>query len=686
MSVQSQIDRIEQNVANTYAVLKGYGATMPTEQNIDNLAATAATVIATANVEPADDDMPKVFLTGSEFSNMTKEKNEVNMEMDYRSKTDSFHAFIAIKYQGATSLNFAKKNFTVKLFEDEAHATKQKHLFRDWKYAKHKFVLKANWIDHTHARNIVSANLWNEVVASRSDYDTLPEELRTSPKNGAVDGFPVKLYVNGTYQGVYTWNIGKDDWQWGMDEDNTNHALLCVTHNTNGVFKDRAYNFRALWSGVDNEAFEIEVGTNSDALKNGVNAMLSCIINNNGSAFKTNIGKYLDIQSAIDYYIHQYIICGLDGLAKNILLGSYNLTKWYIGAYDMDATLGLWYDGTKIVPTDFKCPEDYQEKFNLLFERLEENYWTEIKTRYAELRQTVYSVSNMFTHFERFTDKIGTELFAEDLEVFPGIPLGSSNNIKQLRNYIRDRLAYCDTQILNGVPGVAVSLNSVSVDINTSVANTATLVATKTPSDATDDVYWWSDNEAVATVANGVVAAVADGSCTIYAKCGSGYASCPVTVASSAYTNRVPTSIDSNGAVYNGTGYKEGTRLSSSGVEKAANYNTAFGYIPVKGGDTIRFKANGKNGDTVIWADGVSSSNYICVYKSDFTFLYAGNAKSEYGTATFVESMTNDGTISTIKLKEIANVAYMRMSVYDDYSTTGIDGTTAIITVNEEIT
>lgn len=46
MSVQSQIDRIEQNVANTYAVLKGLGADMPSEQNSDNLPETAGTTKA----------------------------------------------------------------------------------------------------------------------------------------------------------------------------------------------------------------------------------------------------------------------------------------------------------------------------------------------------------------------------------------------------------------------------------------------------------------------------------------------------------------------------------------------------------------------------------------------------------------------------------------------------------------
>lgn len=44
MSVQSEINRIEQNVANTYAVLGEKGATMPSEQNSDNLASTAQTI------------------------------------------------------------------------------------------------------------------------------------------------------------------------------------------------------------------------------------------------------------------------------------------------------------------------------------------------------------------------------------------------------------------------------------------------------------------------------------------------------------------------------------------------------------------------------------------------------------------------------------------------------------------
>ena len=518
--------------------------------------------------EPADDDVPKVFLTGSEFSNMTNDKNEVNMEMEYCSKTKQFHAYIGIKYQGNSSLDYAKKNFTVKLFDDEAHESKQKHLFRDWKYEKNKFVLKANYIDHSHARNIVCANLWDEIVSSRSDYGSLPEELRNSPKNGAIDGFPIKLYVNGTYQGVYTWNISKDDWQWGMDEDNANHILLCVENNSDGVYKERPYNFRALWNGAD-AYFEAEIGT-KDIAKNPINNLISFVMNNNGTAFRNGIGSYLDVQSAIDYYIHQYVICGLDGLAKNMLLGTYDGKKWYCGAYDMDSTFGLYWNGTYFVSPTYKCPEDYCEKFNLLWERLEANFWAEIKARYAQLRKSVYSIGNMFAHFEQFMDTIGLDLYAEDLEIFKNIPCGSTNNIKQLRNYIRDRLNYCDQQITNGVPATAITFSKTSVSL--SINETATLTSTVVPSNTTDEILWLTSNSAIATISGGTIKAVATGSCEIIAKCGSGYAVCAVTVAANktyySVTNNLTNSKNSNSAasVEKGTSYS-GTITANDGYK-----------------------------------------------------------------------------------------------------------------------
>lgn len=50
MSIQSELDRISGNIADTYAVLNDLGATMPSAQNSDNLAATAASIAVGAVV------------------------------------------------------------------------------------------------------------------------------------------------------------------------------------------------------------------------------------------------------------------------------------------------------------------------------------------------------------------------------------------------------------------------------------------------------------------------------------------------------------------------------------------------------------------------------------------------------------------------------------------------------------
>ena len=399
-----------------------------------------------SSIEPADDDIPKVFING----NIPTTKDDVLAELEYVSKTRQFKAYLEIKCQGDSSMAYQKKNFTIKMFSDEARTIKLKKEFKGW--GEHnKFVLKANWIDHSHARNIVSAKLWGQIVASRSDYNSLPTGLKTSPNNGAIEGFPVKVYNNGTYQGIYTWNIPKDDWLYGVDEYDANQFVLYGQHNTNGVYAETATNFRKLWDGVSqsDREWEVEVGTNSDIVKTALNNVISLCMNADDVTFKNTLNNYLDIQSALDYYIFCYTICALDSLAQNMILVSYDGAKLYCSAYDLDSTFGLWWNGQSFVSTSYRCPEDYQEPYSLLWERIEKLYAEELKARHLELRNSVLSFHNMCTHFERFMDVIGLDLYAEDLTIYTGIPSGSTNNIKQIRNYIRDRLTYVDGEFEN---------------------------------------------------------------------------------------------------------------------------------------------------------------------------------------------------------------------------------------------
>lgn len=189
------------------AVINAIDETKADREELEELAEIIAAIpgVETNSIEPATEDIPKVFIDGQ----IPTTKTEVNAELTYISKTLNFHAYITIKCQGNSSMSYPKKNFTIKLFKDADRNEKLKVDLKGWG-KQNKFVLKANWIDISHLRNVVSARIWGDIVKSRSNYEDLPEELRTSPNQGAVDGFPIKVYNNGVYQGRYTWNIPKD--------------------------------------------------------------------------------------------------------------------------------------------------------------------------------------------------------------------------------------------------------------------------------------------------------------------------------------------------------------------------------------------------------------------------------------------------------------------------------------------
>lgn len=392
--------------------------------------------------------LPLVYIDGD----IPTDKTSVQAKLTVVSDWLNLSAYIKIKCQGNSSMAYDKKNFTVTLYSDEARSTPLNITIPGWGHASNKYVLKANYIDRTHARNVINARLWGEVVASRADYASLPAELRKSPNNGAVDGFPILVTTNGTYQGIYTWNIGKDAWMWGMDESNSSHVLMCGETNTDGTYTETPCNFRALWSGTDGQDWSVEVGANSEALKTSLNALISYVKDTTDEEFVAQADTYLDIQSAIDYYIFAYVNCGIDSLAKNMLLATYDMQVWHCGAYDLDTTWGLYWYGYDTVPATRACPSQYQEQYSLLWTRISTLFSDRFKERYQELRASVLSYANIVSHFERFTAQIGEKAYADDVIAYTDIPSKDTNNIWQLRNYVRDRLVYCDEKILNDQP------------------------------------------------------------------------------------------------------------------------------------------------------------------------------------------------------------------------------------------
>ena len=77
--------------------------------------------------------------------------------------------------------------------------------------------------------------------------------------------------------------------------------------------------------------------------------------------------------------------------------------------------------------------------------------------------------------------------------------------------------------------GISLDKSTISVD----EGETDTLVATPTPANTTDEITWSSSNVRVATVVNGVVTGVHEGTATITVTCGNYSDTCDITVESS---------------------------------------------------------------------------------------------------------------------------------------------------------
>lgn len=142
-----------------------------------------------------------------------------------------------------------------------------------------------------------------------------------------------------------------------------------------------------------------------------------------------------------------------------------------------------------------------------------------------------------------------------------------------------------------------------------------------------------------------------------------------------AYTNQIPISTDSTGAIYNSIGYKDGYRISDSGVDEEYGHKSVTGFIPIKKGDTIRIKG--------VYNNDVTSCR-IATYDSSKTFQTSRNGSIFSTTGSY--SLVNDIMTYTPNEYTVNDAArYFRFSCDTGAHTGEEDGSKLIITINEPI-
>jgi hypothetical protein len=390
-------------------------------------------ISASTKFDPTVYELPVLYLTGDTSPIAVSKDNKVTLNYSYEGRNGT----CTLKGQGATSYKMAKAfvdqgkagkfNYTIK-FDNAFEAAE------GWT-AQSKYCLKANWIDHTHSRNIVSAKLWGLMVKNRATQNT---NLSGLVNGGAIDGFPIVIMLNGEFHGLYTFNIPKDGWMFGMEEDATKtQAIVCASDHSNCTqFKS------AGMSG-----FEVEFASdedNVDWVTTSMNRLITACINSDGKDLDTTIANYLDWESAIDYYIFIVLIKGTDMVDKNYLLTTFDGTKWYFSAYDIDSTYGLNWDGSGLTRAVSNCNFVECAESHRVYELIKKYKVSALKSRYEELRSNILSETRICQYFENFAWDISTPILLEDVKKYPTIRGSSVNGIDQICRWVRQRLEVAD--------------------------------------------------------------------------------------------------------------------------------------------------------------------------------------------------------------------------------------------------
>lgn len=365
-------------------------------------------------------DIPKFYITGNLSEMYNKEERRI-VQFTYKDTPINISGYAQINIQGNSSSGHEKKNYTIRFYQDPDCTQKQK---LDFGWGKqNQYCLKANWIDYTHSRNIVTAQIAAEVQRKYNVLDT-------TPNNGLIDGFPIEIYNNDEFLGLYTLNVPKDQWLFGMDKDDPNHIAVCGNDWEDTVLFHEIPNFTS---------WELEVGNDNPKTLASLQRLFEFVMYSSNEEFKSNIHQFIDLDAVLNYYLISDFAFLADNWGKNMLLITYDSRIWYPCLYDLDTSWGTNYTGKELY--------DYEKIhlclwINQLFMRIEHCFGDELSKRYFELRKDIFTQENVLNKFSQFKSLIPDRTFIEEKVRWGNNIPGFSYN--QIKHYLEVRIPILD--------------------------------------------------------------------------------------------------------------------------------------------------------------------------------------------------------------------------------------------------
>lgn len=331
------------------------------------------------------------------------QKNSVKVRVEYNGALGVFGDSFTIddyvselQYQGTSTLQYAKKNYKIKLnYIDQATQKKKKYKFSPFDASRKdiperyspwlpesKFTLKVNYMESSQSFNAGMARFVNGMYKSLSDPALVPPQADPSYPNhdlirAALDGFPIRIELDGEDQGVHVMLLdkGADD-NLGFNSDYYPYVQSWeMSSNSDigaGAFRDTSLS--AIFSQyecryipekqLDDEGHEI-VTVDTDEFEEWYEAgdvrakpwhLIRFIkwVNDIGTRYEAAAGEtakdavlkefkddvdnnvHLDKKFTLLYYLNTLTFAMVDNYGKNMMLNTWDGQTFFPSYYDMD--------------------------------------------------------------------------------------------------------------------------------------------------------------------------------------------------------------------------------------------------------------------------------------------------------------------------------------------------------------
>lgn len=322
-----------------------------------------------------------------------------------------FESYGGIEIRGAGAQRYDKKAYSFKLKDratDENRDAKLLGMRED-----QSWILDAMWLDCSKMRNRVCFDIWN-------DFNTLYYSDREPKAVNATHGYPVEMFLDGTYHGLY------------ILSDRIDRKQLKLKKKGGYLYKGGEWtdecklqgitapydNSKLEWKGFDAE-YPDEIG---EVDFKYLSDLIQFFSTASKEEFENHFEERMDVHSLIDYFIFINLLMAYDNTGRNIFWGIYNIKeaegpRFIIQPWDLDGTLGRTWDAIKLDPEKglgfddgLILRNDANSKYFRPFERImnenPNNIKLRIYERFMEVKDKALSAENMASKVDYYKRQI----------------------------------------------------------------------------------------------------------------------------------------------------------------------------------------------------------------------------------------------------------------------------------------